>query len=80
MDRLTINQRIKVNKTYYKNGDSAIVRYRALRGDYGLHNRPTMQAIGKIVKKFEETGVVTNIKTPNIQILIVQLCKQLAKL
>ena len=28
----------------------------------GLHNRPTTQAIGKIVKKFEETGVVTNIE------------------
>ena len=35
-----------------------------LRGDYGLHNRPTTQAIGKIVKKFEETGVITNIDRP----------------
>ena len=56
MDRLTITQRIKIIKTYYKNGDSATATYRALRGDYGLHNRPTTQAIGKIVKKFEETG------------------------
>ena len=29
-----------------------------------LQNRPTMQAIGKIVKKFLETGVVTNIERP----------------
>ena len=35
---------------------------RALRGDYSLHNRPITQAIGKIVMKFEETGVVTNIE------------------
>ena len=28
---------------------------------YGLHNRPTTQAIGSIVKKFEETRV-TNIE------------------
>ena len=42
-------------KTYYKNGDSATATYRALRGDYGLHNCPTKQAISKIVKKFEET-------------------------
>ena len=60
MDRLTITQRITIIKIYYKNGDSATATYRALRGDYGLHNRPTTQAIGKIVKKFEETGAVTN--------------------
>ena len=38
--------------------------YRALRGDYGLHNRPTTQAIGKIVKEFKKTGVVTNLERP----------------
>ena len=38
--------------------------YRALRGDYGIHNPPTMQAIGKIVKKFEENGVITNMERP----------------
>ena len=60
--RLTITQRIKIIKTYYKNCDSAIVIYRARRGDYGLHNRPITQAIGKIVMKFEKTGVGTNIE------------------
>ena len=49
-------------KTYYENGDFAT--YRALRGDYGLYNRPTTQAIGKIVKRFEETRVVINIERP----------------
>ena len=63
-DRLTITKRIKIIKTYYKNGNSATVTYRALRGDYGLHNRPTPQAIGKIVEKFEETVMVTNIRRP----------------
>ena len=48
MDRLTITPRIQVIKIYYKNGDSAIATYRALRGEYGLYNRPTMQVIGKI--------------------------------
>ena len=33
-------------------------------GDYDLFNRPTTQAIDKIVKKFEEAGVVTNIERP----------------
>ena len=52
MDRFTITKRIKTIKTYYKNGDSATVTYRDLRGDYGLHNRRNTQAIGKIEKKF----------------------------
>ena len=64
MDRLTITQRIKIIKTYYKNGDSAPATYCPLRGDYGLHNRPTTQAFGKIVKKFEETEAITNIVRP----------------
>ena len=54
---LTITQRIRI----IKNGVSATATYCALREDYGFHNRPTTQAIGKIVKKFEETEVVTNI-------------------
>ena len=64
IDRLTITQRIKVIKTYNKNGDSATATYRALRGIYCLNNRPTTQAIGKIVRKFEETEVVTDIERP----------------
>ena len=36
----------------------------ALRKDYGLHSRPIMQAIGKNVKKLEDTGVVINIERP----------------
>ena len=31
--------------------------YRALRGDYRLHNRLIKQAIGKIVKKFDWSGI-----------------------
>ena len=43
MERLTITQHIKMIKIYYKNDDSATATYRGLRGDYGLHNRPTTQ-------------------------------------
>ena len=64
VDSLTNIQRLKISKTYYKNGNSVTASYRALREDYGLHIRPTMQAIGKIVKKFEKTVVVTNVETP----------------
>ena len=59
MDSLTITQRIKIIKIYNKNGDSATATYHSLREGYGLHNRPTSQAIAKIVKKIEEIGVVT---------------------
>ena len=64
MDHLTVPQCTKIIKTYYKNFDSATVTYYALRGDYGLHNRPATQAVGKIVKNFEEIGVVINIERP----------------
>ena len=64
IDRLTTTQHIKFIKIYYKNDDTATVTDRALRGDYGLHNRPTKQVIGKIVKIFKETEVVTNIERP----------------
>ena len=47
-------------KNCYKNGNSATTMYRALREDFGLHNRPITQEIGKIMKKFEDTGVVAN--------------------
>ena len=33
--------------TYYENGNSATATYRAVR-DYGVYNRPTTQAIGKL--------------------------------
>ena len=50
--------------TYYKHGDSATVTYCAFGGDYDLYNRSTRQAVGKIVKKFAETGLITNIERP----------------
>ena len=64
MDRLTITERIKIIKTYYKNDDFATAMYCALRRDYGLHNRLATQAIGKIADEFEQTGVVINIERP----------------
>ena len=43
---------------------NATATYLDLRGDCGLHNRPSTQADDKIGKKFEKTGVVTNIERP----------------
>ena len=64
MDRLTITQCTKIIKTYFENGDPTAAMYHASRGDYGLRNRPPMQAIGEIVKKFEEARLVSNIERP----------------
>ena len=35
-----------------------------MRGDYGLHNPPTTQAIDKIEKKFKETELDLQIERP----------------
>lgn len=61
MEHLTIDQRVKIIKSYYKNSDSAVSTFRALRADYGRHNRPTKQTILNTVNKFEQTGSVTDI-------------------
>ena len=60
MDRLTITQHIQMIKINLKDGDSATATYRALRADYDLHTptTTTTPAIGKIMKKFEETGIL----------------------
>ena len=64
MDRLTIIQRIQIIKTYHKTGDSATATYRALKGYFGFHNHSNTQPIGRVVQKFEATGVITNIGRP----------------
>lgn len=64
MANLSINQRLKVVEAYYENGRSNKSAFRALREFFGPHNRPTESAIGKIVKKFKETGSVDDVKRP----------------
>lgn len=64
MDRLTTAERVKIVKTYYKNDDSAVSTFRALRADYGRHNRPTQQTILNTVNKFEQIGSVVDIQRP----------------
>lgn len=64
MERLSIEERVKVIEAYYENGRSNKSAFRALRDFFGPHNRPTESAIGKIVKKFQETGSVADVKKP----------------
>lgn len=61
MDRYTIEERVKVIKSHYKNGECFVSTFRALRGDFGRHNRPTQPTITNIIRKFEETGSVCDV-------------------
>ena len=61
MQRLTIEQRVKVVEAYYENGRSNENTFRALREFFGQHNRPTESAIGKIVCKFKQIGSLADV-------------------
>lgn len=52
MDPLITVQCIKPVKAYFKNGDSNMITFRAIRGDCGAHNLQTTQPIGKIKKRY----------------------------
>ena len=61
MDRLTITQRIKIIENLLQKWwfcQSHVSWFK------GLHNHPTTQVIGKIVKKFEGTGFFTSTEMP----------------
>ena len=63
MQRLTIEQRVKIVEAYYENGRSNKNAFCTLCEFFGQHNRPS--EIGKIVRKFKETGSVADVKTPS---------------
>lgn len=62
MARLTKEELIFIVKTFYKNNESIVATFRALRERFGVHNRPTKQAISKIIKRFESIGSVQVVK------------------
>lgn len=64
MERYTIEQRVKIVGAFYENGRSNQNAFRALRDFFGQHNRPNVSTIGRIVRKFQQTGSVGNVKTP----------------
>ena len=67
MERYTVIQRLEIIKIYYKNNESVRETFRALREIYGRHNRPTELAIRNLIKKFESTGSVCDVKHPTRQ-------------
>lgn len=58
MESYSIEDRIKVIKEHYKNGEKIKNTFRALRDSFGRHGRPNETTIGRLVRKFEATGSV----------------------
>lgn len=61
-----MEDRIKVIQEHYKNGAKIKNTFRALREYFGRNNRPNETTIGRLVRKFEASGlmkILVNIKS-----------------
>ena len=54
MASYTSAERLTISKTFYKNNDSPVQTFRALREIFGPRNRPSTRIITRIVSNFEE--------------------------
>ena len=52
MERLIPQQRLQIVQLYYENQRSVRDAFRAIRGTYGAHNRPTETTIANTIRKF----------------------------
>ena len=59
---MTTEQRIQVIKSYYKNSESPTATVRELRVTLGRNAAPTESSVRKLIRKFETTGSVSNVK------------------
>lgn len=64
MERYTIEQRVLIVKTYFKNKESFAETVRKLRTIMGRENAPNCSTVKRLINKFEETGSVANKSTP----------------
>ena len=64
MNRLTLEQRYEIIQIYFENQSSIRATYRRLRHLYGLHNRPSQQAIRRTVDRFRTTYSLEDAITP----------------
>ena len=58
MEPYSIKDRIKVIQEHYKTGEKIKNTFLALRDHFGRHNRSNETTIGRLVRKFEETGSI----------------------
>lgn len=64
MERYSIEERVLIVKTFFKSGENFTNTIRALRNDFGNHNRPSRAAIKKLIDKFNVTGSVLDVQRP----------------
>ena len=62
MESYSIEDCIKVIQEHYKNGAKIKSTFRALREYFGRNNRPNETTIGRLVRKFEATGSVADLR------------------
>ena len=63
-ERYTSQQRVDINKIYYRSSESVALPLRALRAIYGRNNRLSRSTIERLVEKFESTDTVQNVLIP----------------
>ena len=64
IQRFSIEQRILIVKTHYKNGECYAETVRKLRAIFGRDNSPTATTVSRLVQKFEASGSVATRKSP----------------
>ena len=64
IERYSIEQRVVIVKTHYKNGECYAETVRKLRTIFGRNNALTETTVMRLVKKFESLGSVATLKSP----------------
>lgn len=64
MEQFTIEERVLIVKTHYKNGECYAETVRRLRAILGRNRAPTASTVLRLIKKFESTGSVGTVKSP----------------
>jgi hypothetical protein len=64
VERYKKEQRLVMVKTHYKFGECYAETVRKLRGIYGRQNAPNQSTVQRLIKKFEETGSIVDIRSP----------------
>ena len=62
MASYTSVEHVIIVKTFYKNNDSPVQKFRALREIFELRNRPSTRVITRIVSNFEENHTLLDRK------------------
>jgi transposase len=64
IERYAKEQRVVIVKTHYKYGESCAETVRIVLGIFGRRNAPYQSTVQRMIKKFEETGLIMDSKLP----------------